>query len=93
MGRYKRVRENGITFVFKYDDDDPSLLHIFARHLTSIDDALDVFFDAGAAEAWNDLHRRYERQSATHGLYWFWLDEAGRVVMVITCFTVEGAQP
>lgn len=93
MGRYQRVRENGITFVFKYDDDDPSLLHIFARHLTSIDDALDVFFDPGATELWNDVHRRYERQSTTHGLYWFWIDEAGRVAMVVTCFTVEGAQP
>lgn len=33
------------TFVFKYDVDAPHLLHIFARHLTEPDDALDVWFD------------------------------------------------
>ena len=88
MARYRRVREQGVTFVFKYDDDDPSLLHIYARHLTTIDDALDVYFAADATERWNAASRRFERYNESHGLFWFWLDEANRVVMVITCFSV-----
>lgn len=43
MGRYRRVKEGGITFLFKYDEVDPTLLHIFARHLMEVDDALDLF--------------------------------------------------
>lgn len=93
MGRFRRVRESGVTFVFKTDDDDPSLLHIFARHLTSIDDALDVYFDDSATQTWNATNQRFERHSRTHGLYWFWLDEPGQVVMVITCFTLEEDSP
>ena len=90
MPKYKRVRENGVTFVFKADDADPDMLHIFARHLTTIDDALDVFFDPSASQSRNPAHDRFERYNATHGLFWFWLDEPGRVVMVITCFTLDG---
>jgi hypothetical protein len=89
MGRYRRVRENGVVFVFKNDDADPEILHIYARHLTSVDDALDVFFDPEARQAVNREHDRFERYNSTHGLFWFWLDEPGRVVMVITCFTLE----
>ena len=89
MGKYKRVRENHITFVFKADDDDPEILHIYARHLTSIDDSLDVFFDPAASQTWNEAHRRFERANRSHTLFWFWLDEPGRVVMVVTCFTNE----
>lgn len=93
MPRYRRVRENGVAFVFKTDDDDPDLLHIYARHLTTIDDALDVFFDPAASETRNAAHDRFERYSATHGLFWFWLDEPKKVVMVITCFTLDGGTP
>ena len=92
MGRYRRVRENGIVFVFKTDDADPEILHIYARHLTTIDDALDVYFDTSARESVNPDHDRFERFNATHGLYWFWLDQPGRVVMVITCFNLEGGR-
>jgi hypothetical protein len=93
VSRYKRVRENGVVFVFKFDDDAPDLLHIFARHLTTIDDALDVFFDPAASEGRNPTHDRFERYNATHGLFWFWLDKPGKVVMVITCFTLSGGAP
>jgi hypothetical protein len=89
--KFRRVRENGITFVFKYDDTDPSIVHIFARHLTSIDDALDVYFDEAATQTYSDRHARFERFNATHGLFWFWIDEPGKVVMVITCFTNEAS--
>jgi hypothetical protein len=85
---HKQVEEQGIRFVFKYDDDAPELLHIFARHLTTIDDALDVFFE-GEEEVWNDERHRFETFSSTHGLFWFWIEE-NRVVMVVTCFRRTG---
>jgi hypothetical protein len=81
---YRQVDDSGIRFVFKYDDADPSILHIFARHLTSIDDALDTFFEGETT--WNPERRRFETYTETHGLFWFWLRE-GAVVMVISCFS------
>jgi hypothetical protein len=86
--RYKQVEEAGIRFVFKYDDDAPDLLHIYARHLTSIDDALDTFFE-GRQESWNEERSRFETYSGSHGLFWFWL-EKDRAVMVISCFRLGG---
>ena len=82
--KFEQVFENGIKFVFKMDDVDPELLHIFARLLTSIDDALDVFFASKAA--WNEQFQRYESYNDTHGLYWFWINEPNKVVMVVSCF-------
>lgn len=82
--KYRVVRENGVTFYFKREPEFPDLLHIYVRHLTTIDDALDTFFDAPAV--WNPLHARFENYGETLGLYWAWIDEAERKVMVITCF-------
>ena len=92
MPKFKQVREQGLRFVFKYDTDAPDLLHIFARHTTSIDDALDVFFDPSATQRYNAEHRRFERYNRTHGIFWFWLEE-GAAVMVITCFREEPHEP
>lgn len=86
--RFTRFIENGITFVFKYDQDAPELLHIYARHLTEPDDALDVFFDNSATQTFNVERDRFERQNRSHGLFWFWISEP-TVVMVITCFRLE----
>lgn len=74
--------------MFKTEPGHPELLHIFARHTTTIDEALAVFFDPTAASNWNATHRRWETRSATHELHWFWL-QADRVVMVITCVRHE----
>jgi hypothetical protein len=87
--RFIKVQEQGVSFVFKCDPDAPELLHIYARHLTTIDDALDVFFDLSATQAFNDERERFERRNRTHELYWFWLNEP-KVVMVVTCFRLEG---
>lgn len=84
MGRkYKNVEEQGLRFVFAFDDDAPELLHIYVRHLTSIDDALDTFFNGQAQ--WNEERQRFESYTDTHGLLWFWI-EPEKVVMVISCF-------
>jgi hypothetical protein len=86
MGRkYKNVNKQGVRFVFAYDDDAPELLHIYVRHLTTIDDALDTFFTGSPAK--NDQYERYETFTDTHGLYWFWIEDE-KVVMVISCFKV-----
>lgn len=84
--KFHSVRENGIKFVFKMDEVDPNLLHIFARHLTSIEDSLDVYFDS--EPTWKEEYQRFENYSDTHGLYWFWIDERDKVVMVVSCFKI-----
>lgn len=81
---YQRVKEEGITFLFKFDQVDSTLLHIYARVLTTVDDALDVFFET--EPTWNEQFKRFENYSETHGLFWFWRDENETEVVVITCF-------
>ena len=55
------------------------------RHVTDVDDALDVYFDPNRHSTWNEERHRWETQSAKHMLYWTWLEE-GTKVLVITCF-------
>lgn len=81
------VEEENIKFFFKYDSDaKDKLLHIWVRHLTTIDNALDVFFENNST-IWNKKHERFESYSDKHGLYWFWL-EKDKKVMIISCFNV-----
>jgi hypothetical protein len=63
---YQRIRCAGITFLFKYEPGHPELLHIYVRHLTTPELAIDLFLDEKAA--WNDKYRRFENYSETHGL-------------------------
>ena len=77
-------RAKGIKFYFKPDDTDPSILHIFARHLTTPAEAIRTFF--AAKPRWNKVYQRFETRTETHGLYWFWLNEAEQKVMVVSCF-------
>ena len=88
MPRFKHVREGDLIFVFKYDEDDPSILHIYARHLTTVQQAIDTWFDEDAEETWNPRRERFETRSQTHEIYWFWLEEDRRV-LIITCFQRE----
>ncbi len=78
----------GIRFVFKYDEADPSLLHIYTRHLTTPEEAIRAFREGEAI--WNEHHQRYESRTATHAVYWFW-QVVRRVVMVISCYRKGGA--
>lgn len=79
-------RETGIRFLFKTDADDPDVLHIYARHLTTPEDAIQTFF--AAPPQWNERYRREQTYSDTHGLYWNWV-RVDEVVRVITCFALE----
>ena len=80
------VKENGISFFFKYDTFSTDQLHIYVRHLATIDNALDVFFEAN--NTWNPEYERFESKNDTHELYWFWLDDNKTKVMIITCFNI-----
>jgi hypothetical protein len=82
--RHKVIRSGGILFSFAYDEDDWTLLHIFARHRKEPRDAIWAWFN-GQCE-WNDEYRRYEGKAGAIGLYWFWIDPDASRVMVISCF-------
>jgi hypothetical protein len=88
MRRYTQVKAEGLTFSFAHDRQQPTMLHIYVRHLTSIDDALGTWFDTDAEEIWNPQYRRFETRGFSHVVYWTWLAENERV-LIITCFTRE----
>ena len=69
---------------YKYEEDTSNLLHIYVRHLTQPEDAIKAFFSG--TTTWNDHYQRYETVSETHTIYWFWIDEQAKKVIVITCF-------
>lgn len=89
--QYEVVEEDGVIFFFAYDRDDPTQLHIYVRHLTDIDDALNVYFEA-EEHRYNPQNKRFESFNESHGLYWFWLNEEERKIMVITCFELKEAR-
>ena len=78
------IRVRGHIFVFAYDDVDPELLHIYARHLMEPSDAIRVFFNGTAT--WNDEHSRWESEADGKRLYWFWRNEQAKIVGIISCF-------
>lgn len=80
------LTRGGYRFVFNYDDVDPSLLHIYARHLKTPDDAIFVFFHG--VDTFNADRNRFETSTDTVTLYWFWI-VVDEVVMVVSCFDKE----
>jgi hypothetical protein len=52
--------ESGFRFVFKTDPADPDMLHIYARHLTTVEDAIETFFagDPCGTRSGADTRRR-----------------------------------
>lgn len=84
---YKRVRARGVTFVFKYEDDHPEILHIFARHLKEPDDAIEIFF-AGLT-FWKSEQGLWETRCHGEAVWWFWIDESEKVVMIVSCFNTR----
>jgi len=88
MPRYRHVHAKGFNFVFAYDEDEPELLRIFARHGTTVDDAFRIWFNPSLEEVWDNTHQRFEVQSETHILLWKWLTQGERV-LIITCMTRE----
>jgi len=81
---YRRLKANGITFVFKYETDHPELLHIYVRHLKEPDDAIDIFFNG--LTTWNAKQDLWETSLEGETVWWFWIDEVKQVVMIVSCF-------
>lgn len=84
--KYTVKRSCGHIFVFKHDDDAPELLHIYARHLTMPDDAITTFFTGKTI--WNRINKRYETKTKSCSVYWLWLDEENKRVLIISCFNI-----
>ena len=74
------------TFIFKHDDTAPELLHIFARHLTNPEDAITTFFTGETK--WNEKNKRFETKTETHKVFWLWIDEKHKKVLIISCFLI-----
>lgn len=84
--KYKVVAYEGYKFFFKYEDDEPELLHIYARGLFEPEDAIEIWFE-GTEEIENAERRRMETYTETHGIYWYWLDEPENTkIFIISCF-------
>jgi hypothetical protein len=76
------VTVGGETFRFYFDGE--VLLHIQARHGTTPRDAIRTFFD-GARSEWDEVHRRYESTTDSHGMYWTRHAHDGSI-LVISCW-------
>lgn len=84
QNKYKRLRAKGVTFVFKYESDRPDLLHIYVRHLKEPDDAIFIFFSGKTT--WLKSQEVWETLYENEGIWWFWIDEESKVVMIVSCF-------
>ncbi len=81
---YKRLKSRDTYFFFKYEDDYPDLLHIWARHLKETDDAIYIYFEGKSQ--WNQIHQRFETRLDGECIYWFWKNQSKKEVIVISCF-------
>lgn len=86
MAKYTVKRSNQHIFFFKHESDTLELLHIYVRHLTTEQDAIIAFFSG--TTTWNKTRKRFETTNTKHTVYWFWMDEAQKKVMIVTCFSV-----
>ena len=82
-GNYRRIKANGITFVFKYDPADPTLLHIFVRHLKTPREAMRVWFQGH--HEYNRAHRRFEAVLEGVRVTWFPINLQENVFMIVSC--------
>lgn len=87
MPDYTFIRRRGVTFMFKADPADVSVLHIYARHLKRPADAIRVWFSG--VHTYNADHDRFEAELEGIGIYWFWRRQAEDHVMIISCFDVR----
>ena len=84
MKHFEVVHARGYKFFFKFDKEFPDMLHIYVRHIKQPKDALRIFFEG--KPSWNALRNRFETLTNKEGLYWNWLNEASRKVIIISCF-------
>ena len=82
--KLKKIKRENIIFFFKYDPSSPELLHIYVRHLTTVGQALFVWFNGKTI--FNEVYNRFETETETHCLYWNWINKEEKKVIVISCF-------
>jgi hypothetical protein len=80
--RRVRTNERGIEFHFFHHSGSASDLHITVVHGTTADDAISTYFD-GVTDYDAD-HRRFVTMTATHTLFWNWIEQ-DKAVYVISC--------
>ena len=83
--KYEVITCEGYKFYFKYENDYPDILHIYARGLLMPSEAISVWFD-GTHEIYNNERQRWQTYTKTHGIYWLWLDEKNSRILIISCF-------
>lgn len=88
---YIEVEIEGRAFRLYFDADEPTALHIYARHGMTEQDAAELFFEGEAR--WNADRRRFESRLGERVLYWVWLNgqESG-TVLVVSCFALAEEQ-
>lgn len=84
--KYLVRRIQGHAFFFKFDDEAPDLLHVYVRHLTEPNHAITTFFKGNSV--WNKKYERFETATEEFMVYWLWLDEKAKKVLIISCFTL-----
>jgi len=84
LAKYTLKRSREHIFFFKHEPTHPDLLHIYVRHLTTPTDAIQAFFTGSTC--WNEARQRMETTATHHTIYWFWLEQEAKKVMIITCF-------
>ena len=83
--KYKVVYYKEYKFIFKFENDTKEeMLHIWIRHTTEPKDAIKTFLEGNTI--WNKQNKRFETTNETHSVFWFWLDEDKKEIMIITCF-------
>lgn len=82
MRRRVKTTERGIEFHFFHKKGSASDLHITAAHATTVDDAIATYFDGVTRH--DAGHRRFVTMTATHTLFWNWIEE-DKSVYVISC--------
>lgn len=78
----------GHKFVFNYDPDDPEQLHIAVRHLGTVEGTITAFFRGITVP--DPVHKRFRTETAEYFVLWFWLNEADKVVMIISAGPLKG---
>ena len=83
---FQNFRYRGVTFVFKVDPADSTMLHIYARHLKQPSDAIQIWF--GGVHSYNLDHKRFEAVLNGVRIYWFPIDVATDIIMIASCHSL-----
>lgn len=82
MRRRVKTTGRGVEFHFFYAKGSASDLHITREHGTTPEDAIATYFN-GITD-YDARHRRFVAMTATHTLFWNWIEQ-GSSVYVISC--------